>query len=352
MGFSGFMPFAAGRGNGPPSPYADKALFAGKLRERKVQKLTYSNMALGRTAQTAVVFLLFLTPVAYLRDKLPKHESVNTSISMDRFWQNKKFKVHQADMVLMGDSRTFIGLSPQKMEARLPEGIEIFNFGFESGGLNTFMFDRAIKKLDFSRPYPKVIVLGITPNTLTDRSVLNNHYNIIESKVLLYENYFEPISLPHLIQDFFDVQYPRYSKHFTEDGWCAMDLHPRDTSIWPKKFRSLFQKTQVDSMVVKTLYQQVRQWCSDGIWVFGFRPPTCMEMVQVENEFSGFNEERFIKQFTESGGIWYDPPRETEYITFDGSHLTKESAEKLSGYLADFIASRLSTTSSPQAANL
>ena len=70
--------------------------------------------------------------------------------------------------------------------------------------------------------------------------------------------------------------------------------------------------------------------------MFGFRVPSTEKMVALENEISGFDEAAFIEGFKAAGGIWFDIPLEP-YHTYDGAHLVKPSAIRLSLDLAEMI---------------
>jgi hypothetical protein len=56
-----------------------------------------------------------------------------TGAVSERFWVMKAQGMSRYDMILMGDSRVYRGLSPQAMEEVLP-GERILNFGFSGGG--------------------------------------------------------------------------------------------------------------------------------------------------------------------------------------------------------------------------
>jgi hypothetical protein len=84
--------------------------------------------------------------------------------------------------------------------------------------------------------------------------------------------------------------------------------------------------------LIKALTAQTRLWTSKGIRVFGFRPPTTIAMLQLENEMSAFDEKALIAAFTAAGGTWI-PVDFSKYHSYDGSHLDEASAEKLSAFL-------------------
>jgi hypothetical protein len=89
---------------------------------------------------------------------------------------------------------------------------------------------------------------------------------------------------------------------------------------------------------------QTRLWNSRGIDVYAFRVPSSQAMVELENQMSGFDEAAFVEQFTSAGGIWFSIPLEP-YHSFDGSHLTKQAALKLSADLATLIRKSLENKS-------
>jgi hypothetical protein len=60
-------------------------------------------------------------------------------------------------------------------------------------------------------------------------------------------------------------------------------------------------------------------------------------MIDLENTYSEFDEESFINGFTQAGGVWFSFPHQN-YHSYDGSHLTGDSAVQLSYDLAKKIA--------------
>lgn len=73
-----------------------------------------------------------------------------------------------------------------------------------------------------------------------------------------------------------------------------------------------------------------------GIDVYLLRLPTTSEMLQLENEQSGFDETFFRREIESSGGIWLDLPP-ADYNCYDGSHLHEASAKEYSIRLAKQI---------------
>src|SRR5512146_2424266 len=92
----------------------------------------------------------------------------------ERFWVLKTHGKAKYDLILMGDSRVYRGLSPASMESVLT-GYRIFNFGYSGGGLDRLMYAAAEKRLDPKSDRPS-IVFGVTPLALTPYAARNEHY--------------------------------------------------------------------------------------------------------------------------------------------------------------------------------
>ena len=85
----------------------------------------------------------------------------------------------------------------------------------------------------------------------------------------------------------------------------------------------------------------IREWTDQKIAVFAFRVPSSKEMVELENKFSGFDEDKFRDEFISSGGIWFSFDI-NKYHSYDGSHLHKDSAIQFSKDLAQQIKETIS----------
>lgn len=55
------------------------------------------------------------------------------------------------------------------------DGFDVLNFGFSSGGHNPYIFERIEKRLD-KNVEDKIIVLGLTPYSLTKKAQGNAHF--------------------------------------------------------------------------------------------------------------------------------------------------------------------------------
>ena len=117
---------------------------------------------------TIILAILLATALSFV---MPENEE---KYRANMFWTKKTFAPSKYNVILMGDSRVYRGLSPEIMEEKLP-GLKVLNFGFSNGGLNNEMFKAAEEKL-IKSGQPKVIVLGISPNTITDYTQNNRQY--------------------------------------------------------------------------------------------------------------------------------------------------------------------------------
>jgi hypothetical protein len=69
--------------------------------------------------------------------------------------------------------------------------------------------------------------------------------------------------------------------------------------------------------------------------VFGYIPPSSVNMEELERQYSDFDDFEFVNGFIEAGGKWIS--FEEIYSSFDGSHLDSKSAIKLSYDIAKTI---------------
>ena len=76
--------------------------------------------------------------------------------------------------------------------------------------------------------------------------------------------------------------------------------------------------------------------------LLGFRPPSTLAMEQLEDSLSGFNYSSFISKFKQNGGVWLTFSLK-DYVSYDGSHLHYESANKFSKNLGLKIENTLSS---------
>jgi hypothetical protein len=263
------------------------------------------------------------------------------------FWTYKVFDKNSYDILILGDSRVYRGISPVAIEKVL-HGFKAKNLGFSSAGFSAPMFDLANKYLDKKRNN-KIIIMGITPSSLTRYAAKNEHIQNIKQKnktevfMDLYLtpvlSFFDPIIPIDIIGHIFGHYYKTYYSH---EGWAMSWKKPEKQNSALRGYRTQFSKNKVSLSVIDSLYLQVKYWADTNILVFGFRFPASNELMAVEDSLSGFDEIKLKTGFIQKGGIWLNFEK-GKYHTYDGSHLRTEAAIRFSNDLALEIKSYLET---------
>lgn len=267
----------------------------------------------------------------------------------DMFWVTKTFAPQNYNVVLMGDSRVYRGLSPEIMDTEL-NGLKILNFGYSNGGLNPVMFEAAEEKLS-KNGREKIIVIGVTANTLTNYTKENNKYfqelnrpreEILERLYLNPVSYYFSATSPETLKDHIQNWNKRkkswYINNYQLNGYVESDKFPVDTLEAIPSYTKDFTNYQVDAKHMQDLFQQIEQWTQRGIQVFAFRPPISQAMRELENNMGLYDEKRIKKGIENSGGHWIDL-QNSDYKTYDGSHVDLNSARKLSLKIAKEVKS-------------
>jgi len=261
------------------------------------------------------------------------------------FWSRKTFAPAKYNVVIMGDSRVYRGLSPEIMETHL-SGLKVLNFAYSNGGLNSTMFDAAEKKLA-KKDKPKVIILGISANTISGYSAGNQQYmqelNRPREEVLerIYLNplryWFSATSPEKLKQHFSQTDEPSYyrNKYFM-NGYVESEKFPVDTMEAIPSYTKDFTNYKVEPKNMEVLFEQVKKWTNAGIIVVGFTPPVSHPMQILEDTLGLFDEEAIKAGFKKASGHWIEL-NPANYKTYDGSHLNIESAQRLSHKVGEEI---------------
>lgn len=295
-----------------------------------------------RTANVLIISALLALLVAWLRPPFTD-PLLRTQAGWNRFWAEKTHATLEAhDLILLGDSRLYRGVSPEAMQRQLP-GLSILNFGYSSGGLNTEIFAEADKRLKDSG----IVVLAITPWSLTESACRNEHFH--EELYRPRWERFERRYLGPLVQGF--APFPpaeiyrqlrgeqpaqRYTQQFHPGGWVASDKQPGDPAEALPQYRSELQQEQVSPLRVQQLLAQVPVWRARGLSVFAFRPPSTPAMEALEDELSQLNYKDLVHDLTAASAIWIET-HSGPYRSYDGSHLDAASAERFSEELGGRI---------------
>ena len=307
--------------------------------EELAANLSISNFRMKKNQNIVITVILAAILVGGLSFVMPKNKEKYLG---DRFWAQKTFAPAVYDIIIMGDSRSYRGVLPEIMEEKLP-GMKAFNFGYSNGGLNPTMFEMACKKLSIKNS-KKVIVLGVSANCITDYTQKNEQF--WQEKKRHPEDIFERLYLdgilyhfsatsPEGLQEYFKKKTTTsyYRNEYHSNGYVESEKFPVDTLEAIPSYTDDFSHFKVDEGIVDDLINQVKEWSIDGITVIGFRPPTTAPMRALEDTMGLYNEAVISARFNEAGGHWINL-NPNQYKTYDGSHLDKESAAKLSEELA------------------
>ena len=262
----------------------------------------------------------------------------------DKFWLHKTFSEPIYDIVIMGDSRAYRGISPKKMQEYL-EKRKILNFGYSSGRLNPFMFHQAENKLN-PLSTKKAIIIALSPNMLT--FIPDENKQILQYINMPREEKYEILYFYETLKNFKAIKFGDifpskntkqqviYYEEYKLDGWVASNKIPEDTSEAINTYMQWFTANNVSNNHINSLILQTRKWTDNHIAVYSFMMPASWSMEKLEDSLSGFNESDFSKLFIEAGGQWI-VFKDNKYHSYDGSHLNKNSALKFSENLANEI---------------
>jgi len=320
---------------------------------------------LGNILADRIILTAILACAMIVAMGLVRSDSEDSGIAEGSFWRMKASWQGWADIVIPGDSRVYRAISPEEMnaaaETKTIQKLRIANYGFSGGGFDREYLDAIERVLDVDGA--RVIVLGITPHSLTDKAVKENGF--IESRKNWngeknydppegsdYDGFFARMTIKKFWRTIRMKKPDRfYPNCYHKDGWISGTRVPHSPEKALKPFADVFSKHKVSTDIEDEVFQAVKRWKTSGITVAAFRVPTCEAMVELENRTSGFDEQRFIRKFTAVGGVWIALDQ-TAYKSYDASHLHSNmphnngfpdsehflyGAEKLSRDLADAL---------------
>lgn len=264
----------------------------------------------------------------------------------ESFWWEKTHTQDQYDVVVIGDSRIYRGIAPEEMRS-VTHGHRVLNFGFSAGGLSKELIEAGEQKLDPNGW--NVMILGVTPNSLTDNAIKNEQYlqykhtSRIDNAFLKVERLFGSsetmLALTYLLGRANSTKGVFQVPH--ADGWIESTGNQENANSAIAIYEQRFMEHQVNSQIQNELFGMVTELKRKGITVFAFRPPTTPNMEALESRLSGFDETAFVERFNQAGGIWIDIENRFGFHSYDGSHLQADSARLLSRYIAERVMAAL-----------
>jgi hypothetical protein len=276
-----------------------------------------------------------------------------------KYWADKLAWRRCADLVAAGDSRVYMGISPAVIERHLP-GARVVNFGFSAVGYSPDYLAAVERVLDGSAA-ERIILLGVTPHSLTPNACRRSGFTDTRERATRQDatclelearfgRFFERVPLDDTVDRMLGVRTAgQYLTRYHADGWMEILRAHRDPELAIRLWEGdpKVHDNPVDPNVVQRLVAAVRRWTAAGIRVYGFRPPISAAMCRIEQTLAPFDEAAFVRRFQAAGGRWIDVAPE-RYPTYDGHHLHRDVAVRLSGDLAAHI---LATLPAPGAAD-
>jgi hypothetical protein len=287
-----------------------------------------------------MVTALLSVPFYLLRDDMDTEE-----IRKNRYWAIKTRNTLSYDIVVGGDSRVFRGISPKHFASELQDR-SVFNYAYWANGYGKDYLEGLERKIDTNSDF-RMIVLGITPHSLTRKTARSPHYHyeLNKSKESVIQTiyfsqlqeFFAPYGIIDLLEKLTGRSKPSNKRiTYHPDGWVETYWIVPDTSNAAKSYLNLFNGDPVSDEVIDGLLSTVERWTSNDIHVVGFRPPASYTIRQYEEQLGGFSEADLVERFTAAGGIWI-PVEPEAYQSYDGSHLEHRSAMRFSADLARMI---------------
>ncbi|MEN6428670.1 MAG: hypothetical protein ABFE13_25260 [Phycisphaerales bacterium] len=307
--------------------------------ENGVCRRLWTSLARDRTFKTLGLAAILIVLMGSLRPDRPR------GLYEKRYWATKISWRHCADIVLTGDSRVLGGVSPAEMRKTLGDR-RIVNYAFASNLYTPEYLDAVEQVLD-PESSDRVILLGITPHSLTEDPDVTGQFTSLKglSRRQIYVDihlapllsFFDYMSFGDALKGLFpSLAGTRTQRELWADGWLAYDRQPPGEKKELKKYARMYQKSRVSSKMVDDLNAFVARWTGMGIRVYAFLMPSCREMADLEEQYSGFDQRRFVEDFARAGGTWIDAdPR--RHDSFDGSHLGRQAALEFSRELAGQI---------------
>lgn len=282
------------------------------------------------TARKKIVlsFLISTILIAVLKLSFPVPRKFS-----DSFWIKKTHSNEKFDLVVCGDSRVYRSFSIDALQSKLDFPIRGVNLGYLSAGYSNEYLDFAVSKFD-SDSKQKILVLGISPHSLTQEAFKNEHFksfmNMTKNDVYkglklssLYK-FFSPYKPSELFVNNNNVKTTYHS-----DGWVSTSWIKADTLDGMKVYKRTFSNYQVDKRELNVFLKKLGEIKAKGITIIAYRPPSTVQMRNLEDSISGFKEQTIKKELVKRNIIWFDF-KDSDFHSYDGSHLDSKSAEKFS----------------------
>ncbi|MBN1341013.1 MAG: hypothetical protein JXA03_16915 [Bacteroidales bacterium] len=296
------------------------------------------------SAKRKIIILLPLTLSLIFIFKISLPEPEENTASKDHFWTAKTHSRKKYNVLAIGDSRTYRGISPKSISQQL-NGLTVVNLGYSSAGFDSVYLGFVQSRL--REKGAKIILIGVTPYSLTPEASQNYHYKSLANlkKPDIFRNLYLNAFLRHVnpyksleIRNFIagNSNKKGYFMEYKPEGWVASRKIPANPEEALSSYVKNFENNKVSPKNTDYFLQRVKQWCDDGIYVFGYRVPTTDKMEALEDSISGVDFGYIKNSVILAGGHWIEL-NNNDFESYDGSHLHYTSAEKLSCNLGQEI---------------
>lgn len=253
------------------------------------------------------------------------------------YWIDKLRAPEKAyDVVIFGDSRAYRGIDPSLLPG------QALNFGFSGAALDPYYLHAGVQKL---RP-GGTLVVAVSPHSLSSRAAEANAFRALQARHeadLSLTRFASPgyaWTRPYTMSQMLGLARGRVSvlapvspqEAFMPDGFVAssrpaVSTAPETAKIYGDLLRDHpIGPREVDNLTFKLTWYQV-----NGYRVVVLRLPVSPDVENAES----MDTSKFKQQMFDRGLEWFDCPQGE---TYDGSHLSAESARRISEALGRYLA--------------
>ncbi len=243
------------------------------------------------------------------------------------FFLQKLEGTSRNDVILLGDSRVFVGLDPSAFTRAIP-GSSCLNYGFSALGYSNSYFDQVVNRLSETAP-KRLIVLAIDAASLTPQAVHSNAFADVygmNATERFHIRTFAPIwkATDPIVRPY----------QFYANGWIPVKGVPFVPSESLSIYSRFFARTKYSEAILSDVARFVKAMSGQGIKVLALRMPTTREMYRIECEAGGYPPEHVRRTLVDAGASWLELPN-IDQDSFDGSHLDLQPAQRISKLVAE-----------------
>jgi len=290
-----------------------------------------------KNSQRAIVLSLLITPIMVYLLGLFLPKLPYSQMSMDAFWANKIENPKKYDIIFIGDSRIYRGINPS-IVSEITKA-RVLNYGFSAAGLDSILINEGIKHLNPNGK--KILVFGISPSAFTNVAIKNEHFHSLKKinnkDVWIRKNlypqltYFDAFSLAEIKKH---LNKEAYSQVCKADGFIESNKSPSDSTAAISAYEDYFKHNAINELQQQKFISLLQILQTKGIKCYAFRVPTALPMTVLENSI--FDNQLFKLKINQTGAHWMAIPQ-NGFESYDGSHLSGASANKLSQIVGDSI---------------